>query len=110
MNHDTHLQLFTQQMAGLTSHSQSSSQPGGKRKSVRKIKPYDGESQSLRSFLTAIELQMENDGIVGSENKVKYVGNYVGTSKARHGIGLSQLLENATSFRENIEGHEPRRF
>jgi Ty3 transposon capsid-like protein len=64
-------------MAGLTSHSQSSSQPGGKRKSVRKIKPYDGESQSLRSFLTAIELQMENDGIVGSDNKVKYVGNYL---------------------------------
>ena len=42
----------------------------------RKIKPYDGESQSLQSFLTAIELQMENDGITESERKVRYVGNY----------------------------------
>ena len=78
LNDDTHSQVFAQQIARVKEDLQAivSSQPGGKRKSVRKIKPY-GESQSLRSFLTAIELQMENDRIVGSENKVKYVGNYL---------------------------------
>ena len=33
--------------------------------------------QTLRSFLTAIELEMEDEGIVADEAKVKYVGRYL---------------------------------
>jgi len=46
-------------------------------RSSRQIDPYNGdESQSLRSFLTAIELRMENQGIE-DEKKVRYVGGYL---------------------------------
>ena len=44
---------------------------------TKDIEPYDGESQPLRSFLTAIELRMENQGIEGDEKKVRYVGGYL---------------------------------
>ena len=82
---DTHLQIFSQQMAAVKDELQElfASQAGtlnnqsGKRNGIRKIRPFDGESQSARSFLTAIELQMENDGVVGDERKVMYVGNYL---------------------------------
>jgi hypothetical protein len=63
-------ELFAGQTGTLNNQS-------GKRNGVRKIRPFDGESQSARSFLTAIELQMENDGVVGDERKVMYVGNYL---------------------------------
>ena len=81
---DTHLQTFAQQIAAVKEEIQEmiTSQTGsvnqsGKRNGVRKIKPFDGESQTVRSFLTAIELQMENDGVMGDERKVNYVGNYL---------------------------------
>ena len=82
---DTHLQIFSQQIAAVKDELQElfASQAGtlnnqsGKRNGIRKIRPFDGESQSARSFLTAIELQMENDGVVGDERKVMYVGNYL---------------------------------
>ena len=44
---------------------------------ARKIKPYNGENQTLQSFLTAIELQMENDGVTDDARKIRYVGNYL---------------------------------
>jgi hypothetical protein len=45
---------------------------------IKDIDPYNGEeSESLRSFLTAIELRMKNQGIEGDEKKVSYVGGYL---------------------------------
>jgi hypothetical protein len=44
---------------------------------AKKVKPFDGKTQTLRSFLTAIELEMEDEGITGEEAKVKYVGRYL---------------------------------
>lgn len=40
---------------------------------TRKIDPFTGKTQTLRSFLTAIELQMEDDNVIGDEAKVLYV-------------------------------------
>jgi hypothetical protein len=44
---------------------------------VKKAKPFDGKTQTLRSFLTAIELEIEDEGIVEDEAKVKYAGRYL---------------------------------
>jgi hypothetical protein len=44
---------------------------------TRKIDLFTGKTQTLRSFLTAIELQMEDDNVIGDEAKVLYVARYL---------------------------------
>lgn len=63
---DEERQMFIQQLAAVEEEIRQLRTNSSARERFikpRKIKPYDGESQSLQSFLTAIELQMENDGI-----------------------------------------------
>jgi hypothetical protein len=79
MNNDER-QMFSQQLADINDEVRQLRNHGGSRERYikpRKIKPYDGESQTLQSFLTAIELQMENDNVTEDDKKVKYVGNYL---------------------------------
>ena len=69
-----------QQFANLRNQIQQSVNGGETRPPrhrTRKIDPYDGKNQPLRSFLTAIDLQMEDEGIQGDESKVRYVGRYL---------------------------------
>jgi hypothetical protein len=76
---DDERQMFSQQIAAVEEEIRNLRNNNGTRErhyKPRQIKPYDGESQTLQSFLTAIELQMENDGVTDNEKKVKYVGNY----------------------------------
>ena len=55
-------QMFMQQLASVQDEIAGLRTSTGTRERFikpRKIKPYDGESQTLQSFLTAIELQMK---------------------------------------------------
>jgi hypothetical protein len=44
---------------------------------IRDLDTYDGESQNLRSWLTAAGLQMENKGIEGDEAKINFIAGYL---------------------------------
>jgi hypothetical protein len=71
---DDERQRFTQQIEAVESEIRQlriSNNPRERFIKPRKIKPYDGESQTLQSFLTAIELQMENDGVTEGSRKNK---------------------------------------
>jgi len=74
-------QGFAQQIAGIQEQIQQEiakatyHRPNNPR--TRKIDPFDGKKQTLRSFLTAIELQMEDENVVTDYDKVKYVGRYL---------------------------------
>ena len=70
-------QVLEMQMAGLRHQIQQGALGTKGRSKAKKVKPFDGKSQPLRSFLTAIELEMEDEGIVEDEAKVKYVGRYL---------------------------------
>ena len=70
-------QVLEMQMAGLRHQIQQGALATKGRSKAKKVKPFDGKSQPLRSFLTAIELEMEDEGIVENEARVKYVGRYL---------------------------------
>ena len=44
---------------------------------IKDLDTYDGESQNLRSWLTAAGLQMENKGIEGDEAKINFIAGYL---------------------------------
>ena len=44
---------------------------------IKDLDTYDGETQNLRSWLTAAGLQMENKGIEGDEAKINFVAGYL---------------------------------
>ena len=73
-------QGFAQQIAEIQEQIQQEIAKATNRPSkpkTRKIDAFDGKKQTLRSFLTAIELQMEDENVVTDYDKVKYVGRYL---------------------------------
>jgi len=44
---------------------------------VRDLEPFDGEKGKLRSWLTAAHLNMENKGVEGDEDKIKFIGGHL---------------------------------
>jgi hypothetical protein len=44
---------------------------------IKDLETYDGETKNLRSWLTAANLQIENKGVTGEEEKVKFIGGYL---------------------------------
>jgi hypothetical protein len=44
---------------------------------VRDLEPFDGETGKLRSWLTAVQLNMDNKGVENDEDKIKFIGGHL---------------------------------
>ena len=48
-----------------------------KKKVKVKVRDLDGETGKLRSWITAAQLNMDNKGVEGDEDKIKFIGGYL---------------------------------
>jgi hypothetical protein len=44
---------------------------------VRDLEPFDGETGKLRTWLTAVQLNMDNKGAENDEDKIKFIGGHL---------------------------------
>lgn len=44
---------------------------------VRDLEPFDGETGKLRSWITAAQLNMDNKGVEGDDDKIKFIGGHL---------------------------------